>query len=151
MSSPSSTSTWESHFPNHQAPWSEADADHPVFHIDGIDGSQGRKAFFIHLEAKPGKEELLASFLRDINEGVNKEPNTGPWFGTRFSRTTFCIFEAFPSIEARNDHVVGPGGRNFLREDFLKDILAYPARVHRLDVLHGKFDTLFGEKVAPVS
>ena len=150
MSAPT-TATWESPFPNPQTPWSSADPDHPVFFMSGVDNTPGRKAFFIHLEARPGKEEQLASFLRDINEGVNKEPGTGPWFGTRFSKSTFCIFEAFPDAEARQAHVEGPGGANFLREDFLKDVLAYPARVHRLDVLHGKFGTLFGEKVVTQS
>jgi hypothetical protein len=82
---------------------------------------------------------------------VNQEPGTGPWFGTRFSKTTFCIFEAFPNAEARHAHDAGPGGLNFSRVDFLKDVLAYPARIYRLDVLHGKFGTMFGEKVAPAS
>lgn len=141
------TATFEAKFPDPHTPWSAADPDHPTFLFGGVDNTPGKKAFFIHLEAKPGKEEELASFLRDINTGVNKEPGTGPWFGTRFSKSTFLIFEAFPDAEARAAHVVGPGGQNFKRVEFLKDVLAYPARVLMLDVLHGKFGTMFGEKI----
>ncbi|KAK3045997.1 hypothetical protein LTR09_012476 [Extremus antarcticus] len=149
--SASSTATYDSPFPNPKTSWSDTSDSNPTFVFTGVDNTPGRKAFFIHLEAKPGNEEQLASFLRDINDGVNKEPGTGPWFGTRFSKSTFCIFEAFPDVEARNAHVHGPGGQNFGRLEYLKDTLAYPARIHRLDVLHGKFGTMFGEKIGPVA
>ena len=147
--SASSTSTYDASFPATKASWLD-NAD-STFIVNGVDDTPGRKAYFIHLEAKPGKEEQLASFLCDINDGVNNEPGTGPWFGTRFSRSTFCIFEAFPDAERRHDHDAGPGGRNFDRLDYLKDTLARPAQIYRLDVLHGKFGTMFGEKVAPTT
>lgn len=138
-------------FPNPHPDWSQDDAAHPGFLMNGVDNTPGRKAYFIHLEAKPGKEELLADFLHDIHTGVNKEPLTGPWFGLRFSKTTFGIFEAFPDAEARHSHDNGPGGQNFfLRPDVLHDILAYPAHLYRLDVLHGKFGVMLGQEVSPV-
>ena len=42
---------------------------------------------------------------------------------------------------------MGPGGRNFLRSDLLADVLAYPARLYRLDVMHGKYNVMLGHKV----
>ena len=43
-------------------------------------------------------------------------------------------------------------GQNFIHQsDLLKDILAYPAHIYRLDVLHGKFGTMLGKAVAPTS
>ncbi|KAK5170081.1 uncharacterized protein LTR77_004665 [Saxophila tyrrhenica] len=147
----SSTADFESSFPAPKASWSDTEAANSTYLFHGVDDTPGKKAFFIHLEAKPGKEEQVASFLRDINDGVNQEPGTGPWFGNRFSKSTFCIFEAFPDAEARHAHVVGPGGQNFLRLDYLRDALASPAQIYMLDVLHGKFGTMFGEKIAPVS
>lgn len=136
--------------PNPNPSWSQDHPRHPGFLIHGTDNTPGPKAYYIHLEAKPGKEHLLEAFLRDINDGVNQEPLTGPWFALRYSQTTFCIFEAFPSNEGRNDHNGGPGGRNFLRSELLKDMLAYPAQLYRLDVLHGKFGVMLGEPVQPV-
>jgi quinol monooxygenase YgiN len=138
-------------FPTPQPSWSQQNPEHPGFAFRGVDGSPGNKAYFIHLEAKPGKEELVQGFLKDINNGVNQEPGTGPWFGLRFSTSTFFIFEAFPDIDARHDHDNGPGGQNFLRTELLKDMLQYPAQLYRLDVLHGKFGVMLGKPVQPVS
>jgi quinol monooxygenase YgiN len=120
---------------------------HPGWVRSGQDGTPGQKAYYINLEAKPGNGDKVEQFLRDILAGVEQEPGTGPWFGTRFSDTTFGIFEAFPDIAARNAHDVGPGGQNFLRSVELEEMLAYPAHIYRLDVMFGKFSTLFGKKI----
>jgi hypothetical protein len=136
-------------FPNPSPDWSQDDPSHPGFVLNGLDDTPGQKAYYIHLEAKPGKEELLQAFLRDINAGVDKEPLTGPWFALRYSKTTFCIFEAFPDAQARHTHDHGPGGQNFLRSELLHDMLAYPAQLYRLDVLHGKFGVMLGQPVKP--
>jgi len=94
---------------------------------------------------------LLENYLRDIHNGVDQKPGTGPWFGMRYSKTTFCIFEAFPDAQARHAHDGGPGGLNFfLRPDLLHEMLAYPAHLYRLDILHGKFGIMLGEAVSPV-
>ena len=136
--------------PNPSPSWSQDDPIHPGFLVQGLDDTPGPKAYYIHLVAKAGKEDLLQQFLQDINNGVNKEPKTGPWFGLRYSKSTFCIFEAFPSAQARHDHDDGPGGHNFLRSDLLKEMLEFPAQLYRLDVLHGKFGTILGKEVKPV-
>ena len=135
--------------PNPKPDWSHDDSSHPGFVMNGLETSAtpGPKAYYIHLEAKPGKEEALQQFLHDINNGVNKEPLTGPWFALRYSKTTFCIFEAFPHAQGRQDHDNGPGGSNFFgRPDFLQETLAYPAQLYRLDVLHGKFGVILGKE-----
>ncbi|KAH7098589.1 hypothetical protein BKA62DRAFT_810757 [Auriculariales sp. MPI-PUGE-AT-0066] len=130
--------------------WENDDPTHPGWAIHGVDDTPGRKGYFIHLQAQPGKEALVSAFLQDINAGVEQEPGTGPWFALRFSQTAFGIFEVFPDAAARQAHNVGPGGQQFLRSDELRDMLEYPAQVFRLDVEHGKFGTLFGQKVGPV-
>jgi quinol monooxygenase YgiN len=122
------------------------DAEHPGFVVNGVDDTPGQKAYYIHLEAKREKAEQVQNFLRDILAGVEQEPLTGPWFAVRFSETTFGVFEAFPDAAARHTHDGGPGGRNFLRSEELHEMLAYPARLYRLDVLFGKFDTMFGQQ-----
>ncbi len=130
---------------------SRDDPDHPGFVLHGEDDTPGHKAYYIHLEAKPGQEDALQKFLSDINAGVDLEPLTGPWFALRFSQATFGIFEAFPDAAARHAHDNGPGGRNFLRSDLLHEMLAYPAQLYRLDVLHGKYDVVLGHQVTPAT
>ena len=74
---------------------------HPGWVASGRDDAPGRKAYYINLEAKPGKGEQVQSLLRNILAGVEQEPGTGPWFGARFSDTTFGALEALPFSGAR--------------------------------------------------
>ena len=104
----------------------------------GFNGEDGRKAFYIHIEALPGKENEVVSMLEDILGCVEKEPATGPWYGVRFSQTSFGIFEAFPNLAGRRAHVEGGGGDIFRDTARMNSILAYPAQVYKLDVLMGK-------------
>ena len=120
---------------------------HPGWVRSGVDNKKGHKAYYINLEAKPGMGDKVEQFMRDILAGVEQEPGTGPWFGCRFSDTTFGIFEAFPDSAARDAHDIGPGGRNFLRSELLDEMLAYPSHIYRLDVMFGKFTTMFGKKI----
>lgn len=129
--------------------WSQDDESHPGFVVTGEDNTPGHKAYYIHLEAKPGQEDALQKFLADINAGVDQEPLTGPWFALRYSKTTFGIFEAFPDADARHTHDNGPGGRNFLRSALLHEMLAYPAHLYRLNALHGKYGVMLGQAVTP--
>ncbi|WP_440465859.1 putative quinol monooxygenase [Pseudomonas sp. YH-1] len=108
---------------------------HRGVEVLGENGDEGPKAFYIHIEARPGKEEAVIQMLRDIHGCVLGEPATGPWFGVRYSATTFGIFEAFPSIAGRDAHVAGGGGDIFRDRSRMNEILAYPAQVHRVDVL----------------
>ena len=121
---------------------------HPGWVRSGVDNTLGHKAYYINLEAKPGEGDKVEQFLRDILAGVEQEPGTGPWFGCRFSDTTFGIFEAFPDTAARNAHDIGPGGSNFLRSAELDEMLAYPAHLYRLDVMFGKFSVMFGKTIS---
>ena len=51
------------------------------------------KALFVRLEAKPGKENEVAKFLRDGQGLVQQEPATTAWFGIRLGPSTFAIFD----------------------------------------------------------
>ena len=100
--------------------------------VTGSDGEDGPKAFYIHIEALPGKENEVVRMLHDIFDCVLEEPATGPWYGVRYSQTTFGIFEAFPNIAGRDAHVAGGGGDIFRDLERMNRILAYPAHVYRV-------------------
>lgn len=106
--------------------------------VTGENGEDGPKAFYIHIEARPGKEAAVIQMLEDIYGCVLGEPATGPWFGVRYSKTTFGIFEAFPDIAGRDAHVGGRGGDIFRDNARMNDLLAYPAHVYRVDMLLSK-------------
>jgi hypothetical protein len=47
---------------------------HPGWVRSGRDDTPGRKAYYINLEAKPGKGDKVEQFLRDILAWVEQEP-----------------------------------------------------------------------------
>lgn len=118
---------------DHRAP-----APHPGVQVLGEQGAEGRKAFFIQIEARPGQEQAVLQMLQDIRACVEHEPATGPWFAVRFSPTRFGIFEAFPDLAGRQAHVEGGGGDIFRDLARMNALLAEAAQVHRVDVLISK-------------
>lgn len=113
-------------------------AAHRGVQVLGEQGMEGRKGFFIQIEARPGQEEAVVQMLQDIRACVEAEPATGPWFAVRFSQTSFGIFEAFPDLAGRQAHVEGGGGDIFRDVARMHAILADAAQVHRVDVLMSK-------------
>lgn len=112
----------------------ETDAHRGVV-MTGEDGDEGPKAFYILIEARPGREDDVLQMLREFRACVEDEPATGPWYAVRHSPTTFAIFEAFPSIAGRDAHVAGGGGDIFRDLARMNLILARPAHVQKVDVL----------------
>lgn len=64
-------------------------------------------ALFVKLEAKPGKEKDVESFLSRGLALVQQEPATIAWFGIRLGPSTFGIFDAFPDEAGRQAHLSG--------------------------------------------
>lgn len=64
-------------------------------------------ALFVRLEAKPGKEKEVESFLLGGLPLVEEEPATTAWFGIRLGPSTFGIFDAFPDEAGREAHLSG--------------------------------------------
>src|SRR6476661_8128868 len=59
------------------------------------------------LEAKPGKGEDLASFLRQGQALAAQENGTVTWYAFRISETTYGIFDTFENEEGRQAHLTG--------------------------------------------
>ena len=111
---------------------------HRGVEVSGEHGEEGRKAFYIHIEALPGKEPEVRRMLEDILACVREEPATGPWYAVRYSQRVFGILEVFPDRAGRQANVEGGGGDIFRDLQRMNANLARPAHVHRLDVLMGK-------------
>ena len=130
--------TLPSAHPDDLATPQDAGRSHRGVTVIGENGADGPKAFHIQIEARPGRGGEVIQMLRDIFGCVMGEAATGPWFGFRYSETTFGIFEAFPNIAGRDAHVAGGGGDIFRDVQRMNDILACPAVVQRVDVLFKK-------------
>jgi quinol monooxygenase YgiN len=59
------------------------------------------------LEAKAGKGDDLADFLRSGRELAASEEGTVTWYAFKVGGTTYGIFDTFDSEEARQAHLNG--------------------------------------------
>src|SRR5438093_2947159 len=92
-----------------------------------------KKALFVRLEAKPGKEAEVESFLRGGLPIVQEELATTAWFGIRLGPTTFAIFDAFPDEAGRQAHLSGKVAAALMEKAL--DLLAQPPKIEKADVL----------------
>jgi quinol monooxygenase YgiN len=93
-------------------------------------------ALFVRLEAKPGKEQEVESFLRNALPLVQQEPATTAWFAIRMGHSTFGIFDAFPNEEGRQAHLSGSVAAALTAK--AADLFAQPPTIEKIDVLAAK-------------
>ncbi len=90
-------------------------------------------ALFARLEARPGKEDDVAEFLRAGLAMALDEPSTPIWFALRLSPTTFGIFDAFHDEAGRQRHLSGPIAQALMaRAD---ELFATPPSIEAIEVL----------------
>ena len=99
-------------------------------------GSAVRVALFVRLEAKPGKEAEVETFLRGGLPLVEEEPETTAWFGIRLGPSTFGIFDAFPDDAGRQAHLSGKVAAALMAK--ASDLFAKPPAIEKVDVLAAK-------------
>lgn len=63
--------------------------------------------FLVELEAREGKADELAEFLREARALVDDEPGTVMWFAFRRGPRSFAIFDVFSDDAARTVHLNG--------------------------------------------
>lgn len=94
-------------------------------------------ALFVRMEAKPGKEAEVESFLRSGLPIVEEEPATIAWFGLRIGGSTFGIFDAFPDEAGRNAHLAGRVAAALMSKETAA-LLVGPPSIEKIDVLASK-------------
>jgi quinol monooxygenase YgiN len=91
---------------------------------------------FVRLEAKPGKEKDVETFLRGGLPLAQQEPATTAWFAIRLGKSTFAIFDAFPDDAGRQAHLTGPIAKALMAK--ASELLAQPPSIEKADVLAAK-------------
>jgi quinol monooxygenase YgiN len=90
----------------------------------------------VTLEAKPGKEDDLATFLKGALPLVEQEPQTTAWFAVRLASSRFAIFDAFPNEAGREEHLSGPVAAALMEN--APELLAGEPVIETVDVLADK-------------
>lgn len=91
---------------------------------------------YVRLEAKPGKEAELESFLKSAVPLVQQEPATVAWFAIQIGKSTFGIFDVFPDEAGRDAHLNGRVAAALFAK--APELLAAPPSVEKIDVLASK-------------
>ena len=95
-----------------------------------------RVGLLVRLQAKPGKEAEVASFLESGLALANQEAATVVWFALRLGPSTFGIFDAFPDEAGRKAHLGGQIAAALMAK--AADLLAEPPKIDQVDVLAAK-------------
>ena len=92
-------------------------------------------ALLIRLEAKPGKEADVESFLRGGLSLAQEEPATTAWFAIRMGLSTFGIFDAFPDESGRQAHLSGRVAAVLAEK--ASELFTKPPTIEKVDILAG--------------
>jgi quinol monooxygenase YgiN len=93
-------------------------------------------ALLVRLEAKSGKEQVLAEFLTSALPLANAETQTTVWFALKIGPSTFGIFDAFPNEAGRQAHLSGPIAAALMAK--ADELLAQAPTIERVEILAAK-------------
>lgn len=94
------------------------------------------RGLIVRLEAKPGKEHELATFLKEALPLVESEPQTTAWFAVRTGATSYAIVDVFPDEAGRQAHLEGPVAAAL--SERAPDLLSGAPEIERVEVLAAK-------------
>lgn len=92
-----------------------------------------RLGILAQLEAKPGKGEELAEFLRAGRELAVAEQGTVTWYAFKIDDTTYGIFDTFETDDARAAHLGGQIAQALGK--VAPDLLAGAPDIRTIDVI----------------
>lgn len=95
-----------------------------------------RTALMVRLDAKPGKEEAVASFLKDGLSVVQEEPATITWYALKLGPSTYGIFDTFPDDAGRDAHLAGQVAAALMAN--ASELLLTPPMIDKVEILAAK-------------
>lgn len=90
----------------------------------------------VRVEAKPGKEAEVASFLEGALPLAQQEQATNTWFAIKLGPTTFGVFDTFDDDSGRQAHLAGPIAAALMEN--APELLAQDPVIEHIDVLAAK-------------
>ena len=85
------------------------------------------------VEAKPGKEQEVANFLKSALPLAQGEALTLHWFAFQVNHNTFGIFDTFEGDEGRDAHLSGPIAAALMAN--AEHLLSKPPSIEKVDLL----------------
>lgn len=95
-----------------------------------------KRALWVSLTAKSGKEDEVAKFLASALPLAQQEAGTTAWFALQLAPNKFGIFDAFPDDAARDAHLAGPIAKALMAK--ASELLSEAPKIEKLEVLAAK-------------
>jgi quinol monooxygenase YgiN len=93
-------------------------------------------AIWAEVEAKPGKEQAVAEFLRSAQALAEQEPATLTWYAVKLGGAKFGIFDTFADEKGREAHLNGEIAKALFGK--AKELFVKEPQVHKIEVLAAK-------------
>src|ERR1700710_970206 len=90
-------------------------------------------ALLVRLEAKPGKEQEVADFIKSALPLAQQEPDTVSWYALQLGPSTFGIFDTFEHEEGRKAHLGGQIAQALMAK--ASELLAKDPVIEQVDLL----------------
>src|SRR6478672_9416123 len=92
-----------------------------------------KTALLVRLEAKPGKEQQVADFLKSGLPLAQQEQDTIGWYALQLGPSTFGIFDTFETEDGRNAHLSGEIAKALMAN--AADLLSTDPVIEKVDIL----------------
>lgn len=93
-------------------------------------------AIWAEVEAKPGKEQAVADFLKSAQALAEKEQGTITWYAVKLGGANFGIFDTFADEKGREAHLNGEIAKALFAK--AQELLVREPKVHKIDILAAK-------------
>lgn len=88
------------------------------------------------LDAKPGKQDQVATLLSHALNAAARETGTITWYAYRITETKFGIFDTFFNEDARHAHLNGDIAKALVQVS--DDLLSEPPRIQPISIVTSK-------------
>ena len=93
-------------------------------------------AIWAQVEAKPGKEQTVAEFLKSAQALAEKEQGTISWYAVKLSGSKFGIFDTFADENGKNAHLTGAIAKALFAK--AEELFAEPPQILQANILASK-------------
>jgi quinol monooxygenase YgiN len=90
-------------------------------------------ALLARLEAKPGKEQEVADFIKSALPLAQQENDTISWYALQLGPSTFGIFDTFEHEEGRSAHLGGQIAQALMAK--APELLASAPVIEKVDLI----------------
>jgi quinol monooxygenase YgiN len=95
-----------------------------------------KKAIWVILKAKPGKEDEVEAFLKAGAKMSLDEPQTVTWYGVKVAPGVYGVFDTFEDEAGRDAHMNGEIAKALMAK--ASELFSNELKIEKMDILGSK-------------